>query len=79
MERQSDFEIYLYFRDQKKLLKTLHSQQNQAMWTILKVNRRTNVDTQRQKMRIHTLLNECKINMLCLAYTHSHRNEYIEI
>lgn len=66
--------IFLY-SGPSKLLKKLQTLQNQSIRTILKVNKRTNVDNQRLNMRIHTLQNDRKINLLCLAYKQSFIDE----
>lgn len=55
----------------KKLLKKLQTLQNQFLRIILKVNRRTNVDEQRNSLKILSTYNERKLSLLCLAYRNS--------
>lgn len=62
------------FAAPKKLFKKIQTLQNQFLRAILKVNRRTNVDEQRNSLNILTTYNERKLSLLCLAY----RNSFIE-
>lgn len=62
--------LFLY-SGTKNLLKKLQTQQNQAIRIILKVSKRTNIDTQHANFNVHTLSNERKISMLCQSYKKS--------